>query len=225
VDVLATPVVVDFLGTPKVDGACGPRVELILGLMVLLSLALSTATFRPNFGTPGLGMALLVVAFFVNVGVAAVLGLVAGAFFRASEVFPAIGMDPTAGLLRFKKLLTGAVSGLDTGAVVFCGAIGPLALFGATVEGLEITLGFFKPKPVPILLAVFFRVDAGLGVPVPMVVYSVLTLFNRDVVAVEVFSSAFSPSVFIFVRIWSVSFSEFCTLMDFISPSLSNLLT
>ena len=61
------------------------------------------------------------------------------------------------------------MSSLGALTVVFAGIIGPLALFGATVEGLERTLGFFRPKPVPILLAVFFRVDDVFGVPIPIV--------------------------------------------------------
>ena len=162
-------------------------------------------------------------------GVAAVPGLEEfGGFFKSFAFFPAIGIDPTDALL-LRKLLTGAVSGFSSlGAltVVFAGIIGPLALFGAAVEGLERTLGFFRPKPVPILLAVFFRVDDVFGVPIPIVVAYVEVLFIPIFdVAVEVLSSAFSPSVFILVRIASVSFSEFCTLTVFISPSLSNLLT
>lgn len=160
-DVLGIPVVVvvDFLGAPSVD-AGAPRVELIFGLMTPLSLALSTLSLEPIFGRAGFGMPVL-----------AVPGLaVVGGFFKASEVLPAIGIDPMDGLLLFKKLLTGAVSGLSSlaAAVVFGGTIGPLALFGAAVEGFEMTLGFFRPKPVPILLAVFFRVDV-FGVPIPMV--------------------------------------------------------
>ena len=57
------PVVVDFLGAPKVAGAYAPRVELILGLMVLLSLSLSLflsrLSLRPNFGKAGFGMPVL----------------------------------------------------------------------------------------------------------------------------------------------------------------------
>ena len=65
ISVLATPIVlvVNFLGTPKVDPVyAGPRLELIiLGLMMPLSLvvALSTLTFRPNFEVVGLGMPVL----------------------------------------------------------------------------------------------------------------------------------------------------------------------
>ena len=119
VDVLvaveAVEVVIDFLGAPKVevvDGACDPRVELTFGLITPLSLIFSVGSLSPSFDwtPPAFGIVVLL-AFFVICGVAAVPGLaVFGGFFKLSEVFPAIGIDPTDGLLLFRKLLVVVVS-------------------------------------------------------------------------------------------------------------------